>query len=38
MSTATSTIQELANREYQAGFYTDIETETVPPLIVVAPK
>src|SRR5262249_16054182 len=30
MSTATSTIQELANREYQAGFYTDIETETVP--------
>src|SRR6516165_5080807 len=30
MTTATSTIQELANREYQHGFYTDIETETVP--------
>lgn len=30
MATATSTIQELANREYQHGFYTDIETETVP--------
>jgi Fe-S cluster assembly protein SufB len=31
MTTATSTIQELANREYQHGFYTDIETEAVPP-------
>src|SRR5215468_2777620 len=31
MTTATSTIQELANREYQHGFYTEIETETVPP-------
>src|SRR5581483_11032423 len=31
MTTATSTIQELANREYQHGFVTDIETETVPP-------
>ena len=30
MPTATSTIQELANREYQNGFYTDIESETVP--------
>src|SRR5262245_47194467 len=30
MTTATSTIQELANREYQHGFVTDIETETVP--------
>src|SRR4051812_18694849 len=30
MTTATSTIQELANREYQHGFYTDIETDTVP--------
>jgi Fe-S cluster assembly protein SufB len=30
MTTATSTIEELANREYQHGFYTDIETETVP--------
>src|SRR5262245_57364125 len=29
MATATSTIQELANREYQHGFYTDIEKETV---------
>src|SRR6516165_11024651 len=31
MTTATSTIQELANREYQHGFVTNIETETVPP-------
>jgi Fe-S cluster assembly protein SufB len=30
MTTATSTIEEFANREYQHGFYTDIETETVP--------
>src|SRR5919198_2279931 len=30
MPTATSTIQELANREYKYGFYTDIETESVP--------
>src|SRR5438094_470676 len=30
MSTATSTIQELANREYSAGFYVDIEADTVP--------
>src|SRR5438552_13053210 len=30
MSTATSTIQELANREYSAGFYMDIEADTVP--------
>src|SRR6516164_5831719 len=30
MTTATSTIQELANREYKHGFVTDIETETVP--------
>jgi Fe-S cluster assembly protein SufB len=30
MTTATSTIQELANREYQHGFVTEIETETVP--------
>jgi Fe-S cluster assembly protein SufB len=30
MSTATSTIEELANREYKHGFVTDIETETVP--------
>jgi Fe-S cluster assembly protein SufB len=30
MTTATSTIQELANREYQHGFVTDIETDTVP--------
>src|SRR5262249_11760209 len=30
MSTATSTIQELANREYKYGFVTDIETESVP--------
>src|SRR5262249_41821032 len=30
MSTATSAIQELANREYQHGFVTEIETETLP--------
>ncbi len=30
MTTATSAIQELANREYKHGFVTDIETETVP--------
>jgi Fe-S cluster assembly protein SufB len=30
MTTATRTIQELANREYQHGFFTDIESETVP--------
>jgi Fe-S cluster assembly protein SufB len=31
MSTATSEIQELANREYKHGFVTDIETDAVPP-------
>src|SRR6202790_3067105 len=30
MTTATSTIQELANREYQHGFVTDIEADAVP--------
>ncbi len=30
MTTATSTIQELANKEYKWGFVTDIETESVP--------
>src|SRR6202158_761626 len=30
MPTATSTIQELANRDYQYGFVTDIEAEAVP--------
>ena len=30
MTTATSTIQELANREYQYGFVTDIEADTLP--------
>lgn len=30
MTTATSTIAELANQEYKYGFYTDVETETVP--------
>jgi Fe-S cluster assembly protein SufB len=29
-STATSTIQELADQEYKYGFYTDVETDTVP--------
>jgi Fe-S cluster assembly protein SufB len=31
MTTATDTIQELANREYKYGFVTDVETDTVPP-------
>ncbi len=30
MTTATRTIEELANREYQHGFYTDIESESLP--------
>ena len=30
MPTATSTIAELANREYKHGFVTEIETDTVP--------
>jgi Fe-S cluster assembly protein SufB len=30
MSTSTSTIQELANKEYQYGFVTDIESESIP--------
>jgi Fe-S cluster assembly protein SufB len=30
MSTATSTIEELANREYKHGFVTDIEADTLP--------
>jgi Fe-S cluster assembly protein SufB len=30
MTTATRTIEELANREYQHGFTTDVEVETVP--------
>src|SRR5438477_360636 len=30
MSTATQTIQELANREYQLGFETPIESDTLP--------
>jgi len=30
MTTATDTIQEFANREYQYGFVTDIDTDTVP--------
>jgi len=31
MSTATRTIEELANQDYKYGFVTDIEAETVPP-------
>jgi Fe-S cluster assembly protein SufB len=31
MSTATSEIQELANREYKYGFVTEVETDAVPP-------
>jgi Fe-S cluster assembly protein SufB len=30
MTTATRTIEELANREYQYGFVTDVDAETVP--------
>jgi Fe-S cluster assembly protein SufB len=30
MTTSTKEIEQLANREYKYGFYTDIETETVP--------
>ena len=30
MTTATQTIEELANREYQYGFVTDVEAETLP--------
>src|SRR5438445_12887223 len=30
MTTATTTIQELANREYQYGFVTDVDTDTLP--------
>jgi Fe-S cluster assembly protein SufB len=30
MTTATSTIQELANREYKYGFVTEVEVDTVP--------
>src|SRR5579862_78878 len=30
MSTATTEIQELANREYKYGFVTDVEADTVP--------
>ncbi len=30
MTTATATIQELANQEYKYGFVTDVETDTVP--------
>ena len=31
MSTATTTIEEFASREYEHGFITDIETDSVPP-------
>ncbi len=30
MSTATSTIEEFANKEYEWGFITDIDVETIP--------
>src|SRR3954452_18005992 len=30
MTTATSTIEELANREYKYGFVTDVESDTLP--------
>src|SRR3954452_17909359 len=31
MSTATNTIEEFAGREYEHGFITDIEADSVPP-------
>src|SRR6202789_1510142 len=31
MSTATQTIEEFVNKEYQYGFTTNVETETIPP-------
>ena len=31
MTTPTSTIEEFASREYQHGFYTNIEADAVPP-------
>src|SRR5215218_7578982 len=30
MSTSTETIEDLATREYKYGFYTDVESETIP--------
>src|SRR5687768_2399895 len=30
MSTSTETIEQLATREYKYGFYTDVETDTIP--------
>ena len=30
MSTATSTIEAFANKEYEMGFVTDIDSETIP--------
>ncbi len=31
MSTSTQTVEDLVNKEYKAGFYTDVEADTVPP-------
>jgi Fe-S cluster assembly protein SufB len=31
MSTATDTIEEFVNKEYQYGFTTNVETDTIPP-------
>src|SRR5438874_5011648 len=30
MSTSTETIEQLANREYKYGFYSDVDSETIP--------
>src|SRR5690349_13064328 len=30
MSTSTETIEQLATKEYKYGFYSDVETETIP--------
>jgi len=31
MSTSTQTVEDLVKKEYDAGFYTDVEADTVPP-------
>jgi Fe-S cluster assembly protein SufB len=30
MTTATETIEQLANREYKYGFVTEVDSETIP--------
>ena len=31
MSTSTHAVEDLVKKEYEAGFYTDVEADTVPP-------